>query len=101
MWSITNVEEKKWELAKEVHRLGHLGVRLMGSTKGQIVVTNGAEKSLLLEVEEKQDEYPILNDLKPSVHKQRVLAFEQGSDGVLKYQGRFYVAKVDGLQEDL
>ena len=34
-----------------------------------------------------------------NVHKQRVLASEQGRDGVLKYQGRLCVPTVDGLQE--
>ena len=38
-------------------------------------------------------------DLKASVHKQRVLTFEQGGDDELKYQGRLCVPKVDGLQE--
>ena len=51
------------------------------------------------EVEDKQDKDPILFDLKENVHKQRVLAFEQGGDGVLKYQGRLCVPKLDGLQE--
>ena len=37
--------------------------------------------------------------MKASVHNQRVLAFEQGGDGVLTYQGRLCVPKVDGLQE--
>ena len=51
------------------------------------------------EVKEKQDQDPILLDLKASVHSQRVLSFEQGGDGVLKYQGKLCVPKVDGLQE--
>ena len=34
-----------------------------------------------------------------NVHKKRVLAFEQGGDGVLMYQGRLFVPRVDGLQE--
>ena len=63
------------------------------------MVTNGAESSLVSEVKEKQDQDPILVDLNASVHSQRVLAFEQGGYGVLKYQGRLCVLKVDGLQE--
>ena len=61
-------------------------------------MTNGAE-SLLVSEKEKQDQDPIFLDLKENVHKQRVLTFEQGGDGVLKYQGRLCVPKVDGLQE--
>ena len=45
--SITHVEEEKRELAKEMHILTHLGVRLMDSTKEGIVVTNGDESSLV------------------------------------------------------
>ena len=47
-------------------------------------------------MKEKQDQDPILLDLKESVHNKRVLAFEQGGDGVLKYQSRFCVP---GLHE--
>ncbi|XP_069151919.1 uncharacterized protein [Solanum lycopersicum] len=66
------VEEQKRELAKDVHRLARLEVRLMDSTEGGIVAI---------------------------VHKQRVLSFEQWGDGELNYQGRLCVPKVDGLQE--
>ncbi|KAH0775071.1 hypothetical protein KY290_012208 [Solanum tuberosum] len=99
MGSTTHVEEEKRELAKDVHRLARLEVRLMDFTKGEIVVTNGAESSLVSEVKEKQDQDPILLDMKANVQKQRVLAFEQGGDGVLKYQGRLCVPMVDELQE--
>ena len=50
-------------------------------------------------MKEKQDQDPIVLDLKESVHTQRLLAFEQGGDGVLKYKGRLCVPKVVGLQE--
>ncbi|KAH0712650.1 hypothetical protein KY289_008609 [Solanum tuberosum] len=72
MGSTTHVEEEKRELVKDVHRLARLGVRLMDSTEGGVVA---------------------------NVHKQKVLAFEQGGYGVLKYQGRLCVPMVDGLQE--
>ena len=49
-------------------------------------------------MKEKQDEDPIFLDLKANVHKYRVLAFEQGGDGVLKYQGRLCLPRLDGLQ---
>ena len=47
------------------------------------MVKNGDESSLVSGVKEKQDQDPILLDLKANVHKQRVLAFEKGGDGVL------------------
>ncbi|WMV60095.1 hypothetical protein MTR67_053480, partial [Solanum verrucosum] len=71
----THVEGEKRELAKDVHRLARLGVK------------------------EKQDQDPILLDLKANVQMHRVLAFEQGGDSVLKYQGRLCVPMVDELQE--
>ena len=71
----------------------------MDFTEEDIVVTNGAESSLVLKVKEKQDQDPILLDLKASVHSQKLLAFEQGGDSVLKYQDKLCVPKVDGIQE--
>ena len=41
---------------------------------------------------------PIFLELKANVQKQRVLAFEQGGDGVLRYQVTFCAPRVDGLQ---
>ncbi|KAH0709554.1 hypothetical protein KY284_010981 [Solanum tuberosum] len=99
MSSTTHVEEEKRELAKDVHRLTRLGVRLMDSTEGGIVVMNGAESSLVSEVKGKQDQDLILLILKANVHKKKVLAFEQGRDGVLRYQGRLCVPMVDRIQE--
>ena len=51
--SKAHVKEEKRELAKDVHRLATLGFKLMDSTKGEIVVTNGAESSLEFEVKKK------------------------------------------------
>ena len=71
----------------------------MDSTKREILLTNGAKSSLLPEVKEKQGQDPIFLELKASVNKQRVLAFEKGGDGVLRYQGRLCVHMMDRLQE--
>ncbi|WMV50723.1 hypothetical protein MTR67_044108 [Solanum verrucosum] len=60
---------------------------------------NGDESSLVSEVKEKEDQDLIFLELKANVHKQKVMAFEQGGDGVLSYQGRLCVPKVDELQE--
>ncbi|KAH0739661.1 hypothetical protein KY290_038366 [Solanum tuberosum] len=99
MGSTAHVEESKKELSKDVHKLARLGVRLMDSNEGGVVVMNGAESSLMSEVKEKQDQDPVLLELKENVHKQKVMAFEQRADGVLRYQGRLCVPKVDELQE--
>ena len=39
------------------------------------------------EVKDKHDQDPLLLELKASVHKQKVMTFEQGGDSVLRYQG--------------
>ena len=60
---------------------------------------NGVESSLVSEVTENQDQDLLFLELKASVHKQKEMAFEQGGDGVLRYQGRLCVPRVDELQE--
>ncbi|KAH0694961.1 hypothetical protein KY285_022058 [Solanum tuberosum] len=101
MGSTAHIEEGRRKLAKDVHRLACLGVRFTDFAEGGITVTSRAESSLMSEVKEKQDQDPILLELKANVQKQRVLAFEQGGDGVLRYQGRLCVPMVDGLQEKI
>ena len=64
MGSSTHVEEYLRELSKDVYRLARLGVRLMGSTEGGILVTNEVESSLVSYEKEKQDQDPIFLDLK-------------------------------------
>ena len=71
----------------------------MNFIDGGILVTNGEELLLVSGVKKKQVQDTILLDLKASVHNQRVLAFEQVGDGVLKYQGRLCGHRVDGIQE--
>lgn len=62
MESTSHVEEDKKKLDKDVHRLARLGVKLMDSTEGGMVVTNGTESSLVSEVKKKQDQDLILLD---------------------------------------
>ncbi|KAH0709559.1 hypothetical protein KY284_010986 [Solanum tuberosum] len=95
------LRKKKKELAKDVHRLTRLGVRLMSISDGGVTVQNGAESSLVVEVKEKQDSDPILLELKDAVHNLRVEAFSQGGDGVLRYQGRLCVPDVGELRHHI
>ena len=53
MGSTAHVEEEKRQLAKYVHRLARLGLRLMDSTQGGTMVTNGIGSSLMSDVKEK------------------------------------------------
>ncbi|WMV58686.1 hypothetical protein MTR67_052071 [Solanum verrucosum] len=75
MGSVAHVEEETKELAKDVHRLACLGVRLMSISDGGVTVQNGAESSLVVRVKEKQDNDSILLELKGAVHQQRVEVF--------------------------
>ncbi|WMV55308.1 hypothetical protein MTR67_048693 [Solanum verrucosum] len=61
--SVHYLEGRK-ELEKDVHRLARLGVRLMSISDGGVTVQNGSESSLVGEVKEKQDNDPILLELK-------------------------------------
>ncbi|XP_025888838.1 uncharacterized protein [Solanum lycopersicum] len=97
--STANIEEERKELSKDVHRLKHLGVHLYDSNEVGVVGMNGAESSLVSEVKEKQDQDPILLELKANVYKKKVMAFEQVVGGVLRYQRILCVPRVDELQQ--
>ncbi|KAH0756533.1 hypothetical protein KY290_026803 [Solanum tuberosum] len=71
------VIERK-ELARDVHRLDQLGVRLVDSTKGGVMVYKGSESSFVADVKAKQSIDPTLVELK------EVVLFSQGEDGVLR-----------------
>ena len=65
--SVSHVVEGKKELARDVHRLARLGVRLFCSVKGSIGVQSSSESSLVSEVKEKQYLDASLVRLKESV----------------------------------
>ena len=50
-------------------------------------------------MKEKQDQDPVLLQLKEVVHKQKVMVFSKGGDGVLRYQDRLCVPNVDNVRE--
>ncbi|WMV08495.1 hypothetical protein MTR67_001880 [Solanum verrucosum] len=52
MCSTAHVEEEKRELTEDVQRLARLGVQLMDSNEGGIVVMNGTKSSLVSKVKE-------------------------------------------------
>ncbi|KAH0651615.1 hypothetical protein KY284_031527 [Solanum tuberosum] len=101
MGSVAHVEEEKKELVREVHRLARLGIQLVDSTKGGVMVHNGSESSFVMDVMSKPGLDPILVELKESVLKKSVEAFSQGGDGMLRYQVRLCVPDVDGLREQI
>ncbi|WMV40996.1 hypothetical protein MTR67_034381 [Solanum verrucosum] len=85
--SVTHIEEDKRELVRDVHRLARLGVQLVDSTKGGVIVHNGSKLSLVADVKAKKGLDPTLVELKEMVLKKSVEAFSQGGNGILRYQG--------------
>ncbi|WMV18889.1 hypothetical protein MTR67_012274 [Solanum verrucosum] len=77
MGSVSDVEEDKKELVRDVHRLSRLGVQLMDSTKGGVMVHNGSESSFVNDVKAKQCLDLTLVELKEVVLKKSVEAFSQ------------------------
>ena len=64
MGSTTDIEDEKKELAKDIHRLARLGVRLVNSTSGDVSVHPSSEPSLVVEVKKGQHLHPVLVELK-------------------------------------
>lgn len=58
-------------LVIELHHLTCLGVRLINLSDGGVLVPNGAESSLMVEVKTKQDIDPTLVELKKLVGDKR------------------------------
>ncbi|WMV58602.1 hypothetical protein MTR67_051987, partial [Solanum verrucosum] len=82
MGSVAHIEDEKKELVRDVHRFARLGVQLVYSTKGGVMVHRGSESSFVIDVKSKQGLDPILMELKESVLNKSIEAFSQGGDGV-------------------
>ena len=73
----------------------------MSTSDSGVTVQNGVEFSLIVEVKEKQDNDPILLELKGAVHNQREEVFSQRGNGVLRNQGRLCVPDVGELRKHI
>lgn len=88
MGSLAHLEACQRQLAREIHQLASLGVRLAGSIKGGVIVQNRAESLLVVEVKKKQYHDTLLVQLKEGIHKHKTMTFTLGmDDGTLRYQG--------------
>ncbi|XP_070036945.1 uncharacterized protein [Nicotiana tomentosiformis] len=97
---LAHLEAYQRSLAKEVHRLAGLGVRLADPSKGGVIVQNRAKSSLVVEVKKKQYNDPLLVQLKEGIRKHKTMAISLGmDDGTLRYQGRLCVPNMNGLRE--
>jgi len=101
MDNVAHINDDKKEIIRDVHCLAHLGVRLMESTKGCVMVHNGSESSFVSDVKAKQYLHPTLVGLKETVLKKSIESFSLGEDGVFRYQGLLCVPNVDYLREQI
>ncbi|XP_070039422.1 uncharacterized protein [Nicotiana tomentosiformis] len=102
MGILAHVEVVKQTMTKDVHYLSNLGVRLLDSEDGGVVLQNMAEYSLVAEAKGNQFSDPYLLQLKDGIHKHKTTTFEQGrEDSTLRYRGRLCVPDVDGLREQI
>ncbi|WMV33399.1 hypothetical protein MTR67_026784 [Solanum verrucosum] len=99
--SVAHIEDNNKELVRDVHILARLGVRLVDSIKGGVMVHNGSKSSFVADVKAKQGLDPILIELKETVIKKPVEAFSQGGDGVVRYKVHLCVPYVDVLREKI
>ena len=85
-------------LAKEVHRLDIMVVRLVDSTSGGVSVHPSFESSLVVEVKQGQHLDPMLMELKDSVLIKMNVSFYLGGDNILRYQDKLCVPELDNLR---
>ncbi|WMV37269.1 hypothetical protein MTR67_030654 [Solanum verrucosum] len=101
MNSVAHIEDGKKELVHDVHRLAQLGVCLVDSNEGGVIVQNGSKLFLVFDVRAKQDLDLVMVNLKKSVFKKSIEALSKGVDGVFHYQGRFYVLHVGKIRNQI
>ncbi|XP_070045421.1 uncharacterized protein [Nicotiana tomentosiformis] len=99
MGSLEHVEAEKRQLIREIHQLSCVGVRLVYSGNGGVVLKNTAKSSLIAEVKEKQYGDPELVKWRERVPQQKKPLLELKGDGVLRYRGRLCVPDVEGLRD--
>lgn len=80
MGSLSHVEEGKRDMVKDIHRLANLGVQLLDSKDGGVVIQEVAKSSLCVEAQEKQTGDPIFREIKEYVGQQKVMTFDFGGD---------------------
>ena len=98
MGSTIHIEDDKNGLAKEVHRLDIMVVRLVDSTSGGVSVHPSSKSSLVVEVKKGQHHDLVFIELKNSVLLKMNESFALGGDGILRYQDRLCVPDVDDLR---
>ncbi|WMV29711.1 hypothetical protein MTR67_023096, partial [Solanum verrucosum] len=78
MGSVEHVEDDREKLSRDVHRLAQLGVQLIDSANGSVMVHKGSESSFVTDVKAKQCLDPTLVELKETVLIKSIDAFYKG-----------------------
>ncbi|XP_070020932.1 uncharacterized protein [Nicotiana sylvestris] len=99
MGSLAHLEAEKRQLTIEIHQLACLGVWLVDSGNGGVVLQNTAKSSLIAKVKERQYEDPELVKLRERIPQQKKPLLELKGDGVLRYKGRLCVQDIVGLRD--
>ncbi|XP_070013203.1 uncharacterized protein [Nicotiana sylvestris] len=99
MGSLAHVEAEERQLTREIHQLASLGVQLVDSGNGGVVLQNTTKSSLIAEAKERQYEDPELVELRERVPQQKKPLLELKGVGVLRYRGRLCVPELVGLQD--
>ncbi|WMV19217.1 hypothetical protein MTR67_012602 [Solanum verrucosum] len=71
------------DVVTDMLKVFHLGVHLIDSTEGGVIVQNGLESSLISDVKAKKALDPVMLDSKNSVSQKAIKDFSQGRDGFL------------------
>ncbi|XP_070018243.1 uncharacterized protein [Nicotiana sylvestris] len=74
--SLAHLEAHQRPLAREVHQLASLGVRIVDSNEGGVILQNRAESSLVAEVKEKKFVDMLLAQLKEGILKHKTTTLE-------------------------
>lgn len=98
MVSIAHAIDKKNELVKDLNRLAWLGIHLCNRDGGGMMVKNGIDSSLVVEVKHKYHNDSFLSKLMDAVHWQNVEVSSQGGYGVLRLQGRLCIPDINDLR---
>ncbi|WMV38132.1 hypothetical protein MTR67_031517, partial [Solanum verrucosum] len=93
---VLNLRQRRW-----LEFLKYYDMSVHYHPDSGVTVQNGSESSLVIEVKEKQDNDPILLQLKGPVHQQILKVFSQGGDGVLRYQDQLCIPKVGELRQHI
>ncbi|XP_069150243.1 uncharacterized protein [Solanum lycopersicum] len=98
---MSNIDEDKNELVKELNQLARLGVRMEDAASEGVSVHSRSESSFVVDVKANQHLNPVLMELKDSILSKLNELFSLEGDGLLRYQNRLYMPTIDNLRTNI